>query len=358
MFELVDFGVVGDLHKVLPGRHRGDQPSARADRRTDGHGLRIPAAARGRLVRRDLPGRGRRGPHRGAGLRRPPSSPEAAEIQAALLRLVRGLLPVPQVLEVRRADPPRACRRCWSPSSCPAYAATCCCRPSTTTGCAGWGSRSVGWPTLGGMPHAGARRLRRRRPHRRAVRAGPAGLARCARGGRRRRSSTRRAAHLPGAQRPQPQEPAPRPRHAGDHRRPRLGVRARRPPVHRPRQRAPLRPGAGVRRGRARRRTPSSAAPRPSRRWTSRGAADLYALAELASARRQNPVADRAPSASTRSWPTGDLHATGALEVLVGPAAEHGRVLGRGRDAASVGALVVHLHQDPVLRIADPSGSG
>ena len=37
-----------------------------------------------------------------AGLRH---SPEAAEIQAALLRLVRGLLPVPQVLEVRRADP-------------------------------------------------------------------------------------------------------------------------------------------------------------------------------------------------------------------------------------------------------------
>src|SRR6478735_6942915 len=37
-----------------------------------------------------------------AGLRH---APEAAEIQAALLRLVRGLLPVPEVLEVRRADP-------------------------------------------------------------------------------------------------------------------------------------------------------------------------------------------------------------------------------------------------------------
>src|SRR6478735_1700750 len=37
-----------------------------------------------------------------AGLRH---APEAAEIQAALLRLVRGLLPVPRVLEVRRADP-------------------------------------------------------------------------------------------------------------------------------------------------------------------------------------------------------------------------------------------------------------
>lgn len=37
-----------------------------------------------------------------AGLRH---SPHAAEIQAALLRLVRGLLPVPRVLEVRRADP-------------------------------------------------------------------------------------------------------------------------------------------------------------------------------------------------------------------------------------------------------------
>lgn len=36
-----------------------------------------------------------------AGLRH---SPEAAEIQAAVLRLVRGLLPVPQVLEVRRAS--------------------------------------------------------------------------------------------------------------------------------------------------------------------------------------------------------------------------------------------------------------
>ena len=32
-------------------------------------------------------------------------SPEAAHVQAALLRMVRGLLPVPEVLEVRRADP-------------------------------------------------------------------------------------------------------------------------------------------------------------------------------------------------------------------------------------------------------------
>jgi aminoglycoside phosphotransferase (APT) family kinase protein len=37
-----------------------------------------------------------------AGLRH---APQAAEIQAALLGLVRGLLPVPDVLEVRRADP-------------------------------------------------------------------------------------------------------------------------------------------------------------------------------------------------------------------------------------------------------------
>jgi aminoglycoside phosphotransferase (APT) family kinase protein len=37
-----------------------------------------------------------------AGLRH---SPEAAHVQAALLRMVRGLLPVPEVLEVRRADP-------------------------------------------------------------------------------------------------------------------------------------------------------------------------------------------------------------------------------------------------------------
>lgn len=34
----------------------------------------------------------------------PRHSAEAAEVQAALLRLVRGLLPVPRVLEVRRAD--------------------------------------------------------------------------------------------------------------------------------------------------------------------------------------------------------------------------------------------------------------
>jgi aminoglycoside phosphotransferase (APT) family kinase protein len=31
--------------------------------------------------------------------------PQAAEVDAAVLRLVRGLLPVPEVLEVRRADP-------------------------------------------------------------------------------------------------------------------------------------------------------------------------------------------------------------------------------------------------------------
>ena len=37
-----------------------------------------------------------------AGLRH---SPEAAQVQEALLTLVRGLLPVPEVLEVRRADP-------------------------------------------------------------------------------------------------------------------------------------------------------------------------------------------------------------------------------------------------------------
>jgi aminoglycoside phosphotransferase (APT) family kinase protein len=35
----------------------------------------------------------------------PRHPPQAAEIQAALLRLVRGLLPVPAVLEVRRPDP-------------------------------------------------------------------------------------------------------------------------------------------------------------------------------------------------------------------------------------------------------------
>src|SRR4051812_10705461 len=35
----------------------------------------------------------------------PRHGPRAAEVQAALLRLVRGLLPVPRVLEVRRADP-------------------------------------------------------------------------------------------------------------------------------------------------------------------------------------------------------------------------------------------------------------
>jgi aminoglycoside phosphotransferase (APT) family kinase protein len=39
---------------------------------------------------------GRRSAHRG---------PAAAEVDAAVLRLVRGLLPVPEVLEIRRADP-------------------------------------------------------------------------------------------------------------------------------------------------------------------------------------------------------------------------------------------------------------
>ena len=64
---------------------------------------RWPAAGQ----RRDVPRRGGGGAHRGADLRRAQparAAPRRREVDAAVLRLVRGLLPVPEVLEVRRAD--------------------------------------------------------------------------------------------------------------------------------------------------------------------------------------------------------------------------------------------------------------
>ena len=99
---------------------------------------------------------------------------------------------------------------------------------------------------------------------------------------------------LPGAQRPEPQEPAGRPGHPRGHRAAGLGVRARRAPVHRPRQPAALRPRPGVRRRgagrlpRAARRTPAT---RPST-WPGRPTCGPWWTWPPGAG--ENPVAERA----------------------------------------------------------------
>ena len=59
-------------------------------------------------------GRGRRASGASSGSTRPaPAGPAAAEIDAAVLRLVRGLVPVPEVLEVRPAVRRPTGPGCW-----------------------------------------------------------------------------------------------------------------------------------------------------------------------------------------------------------------------------------------------------
>ena len=54
-------------------------------------------------------------------------------MDAAVLALVRGLVPVPEVLEVRRADPESGLPGLWSPATSTAPGSTPCCPTSTTT---------------------------------------------------------------------------------------------------------------------------------------------------------------------------------------------------------------------------------
>ena len=98
---------------VLHGR---DPTGRTAPRAWQGAGVDFvrPDAAGGRVVRADLPRRGRGRARRWSGSTRPGRRGDAApEIDAAVLRLVRGLLPVPEVLEVRRGDAAPAGPGCW-----------------------------------------------------------------------------------------------------------------------------------------------------------------------------------------------------------------------------------------------------
>ena len=171
---------------------------------------------------------------------RGPEAPRGRRRRAAL---VRGLLPVPEVLEVRRADPQAGhARRCWSRRSCRATRLDLL-LPSSTTA-----ARADGRAAASGSLVAGSARCRCRGralfvdgdlrieplPGRR-----PAGLRRVAprrappsrpwtdatsrRPARRSRTaprscSTRWRRTLPGAQRPEPQEPAGRPGDPRGHR--------------------------------------------------------------------------------------------------------------------------------------------
>ena len=83
-------------------------------------GLLRPDAAGGRLVRADLPRRGRRASARWCGSTRPGRRDDAApEIDAAVLRLVRGLVPVARrprgTPRRRRRGPARAARHVLPP---------------------------------------------------------------------------------------------------------------------------------------------------------------------------------------------------------------------------------------------------
>ena len=238
----------------------------------------------------------------------------APEIDAAVLRLVRGLVPVPDVLEVRRGTPaadrpgllvtsflpgergdlllptPRRRRRAALGAQLGGLARgpRPACRPCAagpfvdadlTIGDFGGGRRA-----------AGVRRATRRRP--------ALGTATCSTGSGAVAADAQ--ALLDTVGRPASCTPTSTRRTSSSTRTPstvtgaaRLGVRPLRPPVHRPRQPAALRPPT--------RRTSSRAGRlvRPPRRTPAEAltlarAADLWALVDLAARRGENPVADRA----------------------------------------------------------------
>ena len=312
-----DRRVAGEQPSSRPLERPGDQQARSGDPagRVVARGLllarrRCPVAGRGRP---SWPRRRGSGPWCGSTPARASRRPRA-EIDAAVLRLVRGLVPVPEVLEVRPARPRRRpARAARHVVPVRASAATSCCRRSTTPGWPRSARRSVtSLPTSAGCrcraavrsstptwrsAALGARRAAgvRRDPAARARPPDPRGDRRAPRGRGRRPGAARHGdPGLPGAQRPQPQEPAARPGHAGADRGARLGVRARRAPVHRPRQPAALRPCS-------RRSSRRAGAPTSERRGTSpeqalalARAADLYALVDLAARRAANPVAERA----------------------------------------------------------------
>ena len=222
--------------------------------------------------------------HRGA---------NAHEVDAALLRLVRGLVPVPEVLEIRRADPAAGPPPCWSRRSCPGCAATCCSRTSTS---AAWPCSERDWagssPTWPGCRCCG--------PGRSSTATSPSapsplegqsidglpGVRGAPRGGA---SLHWSPAELEGLREVavdaqalldtvgrfclvhsdvNPKNLLVDPDTLRRHRAARLGVRPRRAPLHRPRQPAALRPAARLRRGGARRLRRPARRLRPSERST------------------------------------------------------------------------------------------
>ena len=210
----------------------------------------------------------------------------APEIDAAVLRLVRGLVPVPDVLEVRRgvaaADRPGLLVTSFLPGErgdllLPTLDDAAAAGLGATLGELARRPRGHADPASPGRsstPTCTDRRLRRgrrparvrRRPRRRPWAGTPdllAGLA-ARRRARPRRCSTRVGRTCLVHSDLNPKNLLVDPGTLEVTGRARLGVRPLRPPVHRPRQPAPLRPPAGVRRGRA------GGLVRPSRRHARR----------------------------------------------------------------------------------------
>ena len=193
--------------------------------------------AGGRLQRRDVPGRRRRGSARSSGSTRsaaPAAGPAAVEVDAAVLRLVRGLLPVPEVLEVRRARPAQTGTPGLLVTSFLPGERLDLCLPDSAGRPRGGGHRAGPGPAAGWRRCRSSARAcsstapadravpRRRRPDRSGWRATGRGArwrpgrsrstTPCSARRRRPGAARRHRPDLPRAQRLQPEEPAGRPR--------------------------------------------------------------------------------------------------------------------------------------------------
>ena len=251
---------------------------------------------------------------------------KGAEIDAAVLRLVRGLVPVPEVLEVRPARRQRTGRVLVTAFVEGVRGDELLPDPGPD-GLARVGARSADLVAdLGGMPmlragmfvdpdltvepwaldlpaYVADQRAAAGAPLRR--RAGGAARGR----GRGADAARHRPARLPRAQRPQPQEPAARPGRRSSSPRSSTGsspTPATRSPTSATCSGSTAQPAfveAVLEAYADRRGVPPEEALALAR------AADLFALVELATRRGQNPVADRAHDLLLAIAESGDLHA-------------------------------------------------
>ena len=298
-------------------------------------GLLVADAARGRLVGADVRRRGGGGAHGRARL--PARLPRPASAPRSTPRCsgwCAGWCPVPTVLEVRPAEPdadqPGVLVTSWVdgvrgdvllPTLAP--------RRAGPGRCAALGELAA---DLGGMPMPRAGTFVDAGPHGRALRPRPAGVRRRAgaRAGAPVRRRARRAARGRGGgpdacstrstgsawctATSTPRTCCSTPTRSSSIGGARLGVRARRPPVHRPRQPAALRPSPGLRRGGAGG-YGRAAACRRRRRWrspgpptSSRSSSSPTRRSAEPGRRTRRPAAPRyRPAARSRGSPTDDL---------------------------------------------------